>query len=459
MPQKPAFPAFVDEAMTPQEQQAVNFVDEPMTPVLPRGQMDPMRARLESTQTGIAKGALSTVAGLGKLVSSVPGVKNLIDKFYGEPGLSDRAFAWLDQELEATNPAEKVGKFAEQAAELAIPVGTSAKLGSWAPKGLKFGAKMVGEAAEFFGKTAAQTGGDEEAMITAALLGGASPVVGKVLEGTGKVVLSALPERLYGQILKSAEDDIAAAFKAEAAGGPANPTLAREILERGLLGSSRNMAVLSGKRLNSLEGQLQGVLKGQTMDFPQAQDYIKLLKNIAREFGQSFSKMGTEAKALAARLPQKGQIAATDALALKRLLDRARNTSSFRDSARLGPKQEEYKGAADLMRARLHETFPDASTLLNEERIYIQAFDAIVKDATQRKNRRLLGLTDYILGGGGMASGFGVSGIGAAAAVRGFQNPFTLSGLGQTLYRLGLVSPKGTTLAKTGAVAATVGTR
>jgi len=45
--------------------------------------------------------------------------------------------------------------------------------------------------------------------------------------------------------------------------------------------------------------------------------------------------------------------------------------------------------------------------------------------------------------GGGLASGVPGAGLGAAAMVRGFQQPFTLTGLGQALYRLGNVTPPG----------------
>jgi hypothetical protein len=53
--------------------------------------------------------------------------------------------------------------------------------------------------------------------------------------------------------------------------------------------------------------------------------------------------------------------------------------------------------------------------------------------------KNILGPTDYILGGGGLASGaFGV-GLGAAAAARAFQQPVSLTGSAQGLYRTGKV--------------------
>ena len=144
---------------------------------------------------------------------------------------------------------------------------------------------------------------------------------------------------------------------------------------------------------------------------------------------------------------------ATDMLHLKRFLDGLRNSSSFRFDPNLVPKQEEYKVAADLVRATLHKQ-PDLSPIINEERIFIQAFDAIVDDAVRRGNRQLLSLTDAIIGGGGLASGVPGTGFGAMAAVRLFQQPPTLTTMGQGLYRTGKVIPAGTAATTTRAGAA-----
>ncbi len=444
-------PAFVEVPLTPTEQQAA-FQEVPIPAPRATRPATP-NDLLGSFSTGIGKGATQTALGLVKLLTKVTGVADVVDRYYGQPGLTAKKMAELDEQLKAENPAETAGKVVEQTAELMAPIGatgTAAKLTTGLPRAARFGAKMLAGAGEFAGKTAVQTGGDPEAMTTAALLGGASPLVGKALSGTGGVVFEKFPERLYGQVFKIAEDDLRAAYQTVARGQALNPTLAKEMLERGLFGSSRNMAVYSFKKLDALEGQLQATLTGKRVTLPQKNDYLNLLRSLDDEFGGAFAKMGKEAGKLAFELNavEGASIPAPLALRLKRLLDRARSTTSFRESVRLGPKQDDYKEAADLVRRTIHQTFPDASSLLNEERVFIQASDAIVKDAVARNNRRLLGLTDYILGGGGMASGFGASGIGAAAAVRGFQNPFTLTGLGQTLRRLGLGLPPGEGIAK-----------
>ena len=112
-----------------------------------------------------------------------------------------------------------------------------------------------------------------------------------------------------------------------------------------------------------------------------------------------------------------------------------RNTSSFKLDPKLTPRQEEFKFATDTLRKKLSEA--GLGNLMNEERIFIEAVDSIVTDAAKRQNVKLLNLTDFILGGGGMASGFPGAGIGAAAGVRAFQQPFTLTNLGQILFKSG----------------------
>ena len=128
-------------------------------------------------------------------------------------------------------------------------------------------------------------------------------------------------------------------------------------------------------------------------------------------------------------------------LKVKRFLDGLRTSSSFRLDPNLVPRQEELKIAADVVRAKLH-TVPQMSKLIQDERVFIQAFEALVDDAVRTGNKRLLGLTDVLLGGGGVASGFPGAGLGAMAAVRAGQTPRVLTGLGQALYRTGRAVPR-----------------
>jgi hypothetical protein len=421
--------------------------------------------------TGAVKGAANTAIGLGQLAYRVPGVRQASDAVQravaGDVQPADALFDQARASVQPTTTAENVGFMGEQMAEFLAPIGLAGKVGgavrgaSKLMKGVRFGVKSAAEAAEMAGRAAVQSS-DPEDVVSAALMGSAGPAVSGLLGSVGKVVFEKLPERLYGQVFKLAEDDLRQAYRTAAKGQPLNPTLAREVLDRGLFGSSRNMAVYAFQKLDALEAKLKSELSGKFVKMPKKQEYVALLSSVADEFGGAFSKMGQEAGALRDRITKgiRGPyLSASDALALKRLLDRSRNTSSFRMSPKLSPKQEEYKEAADLARSVLHRSFPSASKILNEERVMIEAADAIVSDATSRTNRKLLGLTDYLLGGGGMASGFGLSGVGAAATVRGFQNPFTLTTIGHYLDAAGKVAPEAQAVTRGASGAVLVGSR
>lgn len=383
---------------------------------------------------GVGRGLASTVFHGGDVIRRATGQERIL----GTPEVQAAI-------TPPPTPAGKAGFFMEQLGEFLVPLNVGAKARALVrgPRWVKGMVRGLGESMEMGAKAGVQTGGDAEQTMFAALAGAASPAFINTAQAVGRVAFQKLPERLYGQIFRLAEDDLRQAYQA-AAKGHVNPTLAKEMLERGVFGSSRNLAVYSLKKLDALETQLQRAVLGRNIRMPQKQDLIQLVDAIAGEFGGAFSQTGRTAAQMASALRagiRGPYMNAGRALALKRLLDQARNTSAFRLSAKLSPKQEEFKAAADLVRQTIHRTIPRASALLNEERIFIEAVDEIVTDAVRRTNRRLLGLTDYVLGGGGMASGSGVSGVGAAAAVRGFQNPFTLTGLGQLLRRVGLMAP------------------
>lgn len=137
--------------------------------------------------TGAAKGVANTAAHIGpKLWHAVPGVSELVDKFYGEPGLSERAFAEIDRILTPTNTAQKAGFIGEQIVENLIPSKAITSLGTAAvARGAPALAKVMGktagaiaprvavEAAANAGMAAAQ-GGDP---LTGAIVGGAIPAV------------------------------------------------------------------------------------------------------------------------------------------------------------------------------------------------------------------------------------------------------------------------------------------
>lgn len=381
---------------------------------------------------GFANEVGERVATAGQALSRLPGVGSALSAI----GFTPDTLEVARQRAQPVNAGQRAGATAENMLEFAAPVGLAGRGGRIA--------QAAGGAAEFGAKSALQ-GNSTRDVATDAVIGGATPAASELLSKAGNVITKKLPERLYGQIFKNSPDDMRAQFESVARGQERNPTLAKEVLQRGISGSSETMAVDVYKNLNVLEDELQASAKGTMTTLPQKPKFIKLLRDIKGTFkGTFFAERGQEADELIRSLQSvRGDaVHAEDALKVKRYLDRMRNTSSFRMDPKLTVKQEELKVAADTVRNSLKQN-PTFRTLLNEERIHIQAFDDIVDDAVRRNNKQLLGLTDYILGGGGMAAGAGVSGIGTAAMVRGFQQPTTLTGMGQALYKTGKAMPAG----------------
>jgi hypothetical protein len=201
------------------------------------------------------------------------------------------------------------------------------------------------------------------------------------------------------------------------------------------------MATYAFQKLDQLENQVQQAVKGgniqQTITIDKKDGYLNILKTIWNTFKGDFqTEKADTAKKLYKELQlSKGNEISTDlGLRLRRFIDNMRNTSSFRLDAMLAPKQEGFKEATSLLRKKLADS--GLGDLMNEERIWINAIDDIVSDAAKRKNKNALGLFDLIAGGGGMAAGGPLSGISAALAMRGFQQPITLTNLAQALYKM-----------------------
>ena len=78
---------------------------------------------------------------------------------------------------------------------------------------------------------------------------------------------------------------------------------------------------------------------------------------------------------------------------------------------------------SDKLRGQLRSINPTLAKQLERESYLINMIDDLVAEAVASRNRKLLNLTDILLGGGGLAGGFPGAGLGAAAGIRGFQMP------------------------------------
>jgi hypothetical protein len=357
-------------------------------------------------------------------------------------------------------PKQMAGSVLQTGLTAATPairgLGSAIKLGS-----------AIGLADELQQDDQFQTGRALQKMVVGSILTTGTLGVGKVL---GKAIQFAkgAPEKLYGQIYKATADDVQKNFTTEAmkelqAKQPevfsdyvkkgiirisgnipiVNPTLAKEALDRGLKGNLEAQAQMVMGKQWELESQIRNLVQkeGVNVTVPNKKGYIGLLKNLDDEFtrqGHGFYADKTlEAKQLVSSFEKiKGnKIPAELALRTRRFLDNMRNTSSFRLNTKLSPKQEAYKMAADSLRKSLADQVPNIKSLMNEYRFNIDAFDSLVKEAVKRNNLRLLGLTDILVGGGGIASGFPGTGLGAMFAIRGFQAPTVLTNVAQGLQK------------------------
>lgn len=415
--------------------------------------------------SGFLKGALKgigstarSIMGLGEKIAApveaaaakITGTKQFPLLFQGEK----------PQILQPQGTAQNIGFGTEQIAEFLIPtdaeekalsilsdispkIAEAAKSGSVLAKMAQFGAKSLGSAAEFAGKTLLQTGGPGTG--PAAVMGALAPGVSKVAGAITKGLTEILPERLYSTIFKTAESDLRSYYQSVAKEATPNQTLAKEMLDRGVFGSSKNMAVYSIQKLDSLEKQVQdlvmvsakdkpaGDIATKTIKLPNKNAFVNMLEDVAGTFKRGFyNDKAKEAQQLANEIKTSGgELFTGDVLRLRRFMDRMRNTSSFRMNANLGPRQAEFKDAADMLRSKLAD-FPQLKSLMNEERVFIQGLDSIIEDASKRQNRDVINLTDAILGGGGLATGWG---LGPEVVVRGFRLPSIRTGLAQGLYQ------------------------
>lgn len=397
---------------------------------------------------GFAKGILSTVQGLGQatlkgLQATGRGVvapfEAMTGKKFNQPSFAtNETFTADPTALEAKNTPQKIGKFVEQAAEFFIPGGNVAR-GQKALDIALNGSGLIKTAGRVAGKatveglgaggvTLAQTGGDVkeagQTALTAGVFKGVTGTVGETLKAFK------VPEKLYSRIFKTTTDDALAELKSsaianlkqtnpqnyqqlvsngiikEGANGPiVNETLAREAIDRGLKGSIDTMATKVVQDTLNLEAKAQSLAKNYAKPLVIQPQYKSVLAEVADEYKNvGFGEFSDEAKQLASRIGDDGSISAQDALQLRRLLDGLRRASSFNPSAKLSTSQMNFKILSDKLRGKLAE-IPEFAKTMNDYRFNIEALDSIAKESARQGNRRVLGMVDTTLVGGGLISG------------------------------------------------------
>lgn len=428
--------------------------------------------------TGFSKGGTQTLLGIGRIGQKIQkGLGSGIDFLTGgrtnlaataQGGVFDPNSSSGQRArdlVQPTNSAEAIGKGIEQTAEFFLPGGAAMK----GEKAVTAGSKLVtspflAATARVLGKSAIQglsaggvkylqTGGDtKEAVKTGALGGLTRGVMATIGEGANALKV---PERLYSTIFKNTKNDMLAELRSDAIvniqktdpelysdlvkqgiikvqnGKPiVNTTLAEDALKRGLKGNVSNMAnqVVTGQLKSEQSArQIAANYKG-TVDLPEEQ-YQNVLKGLAKEYEDvGFGEITTEANRLAEKLAAtKGKLPASDALDIRRFLDRVRIARSFNQPAtKLSLDQANLKTLADTARARVNSV-PGMQSVMNDYSFYIDALEALAKEAARTGNNQVISFIDSMFLAGTAVSG----------------NPIP-AGAG-LLRRLILTSPKGLT--------------
>lgn len=399
---------------------------------------------------GIAKGAASTVKGaldvgrkvgeLGTGVKTDNYIENVVPKeVYTPQNTAEKAGFVTEQIAEFLAPT----KFIKEA-ELAINAASKAsKLTKTGQAVTRVVGKALADATTTGTIRAAQTGGDvgetTKAALGAGLFRGVTAIVGEAARAFR------LPERLYNTVFKSTYDDAMNELKttslnslkqtdpdlynqavkngliktAKTGEVVIDQRLAREALDRGLKGSLQNMAnaVVKGQvKSELLARQTAKAFKGRVaVSEPQ---YYRVLTQVATDYKNvGFGELAEEASKYAKLIKSsKGKLDPLDALNLRRFFDKMRFASSYvKEPTLLSQSQANFKFLSDALRTRVNRV-PGMKDVMKDYAFYIDALEALGKEARRRGNNQVVSLIDSLFFSTGLASGNPVLGVGAGVA-------------------------------------------
>ena len=421
-------------AKYPEYSAQVKITSDTQIPVTPQKQFAlPGQESAQQVATGVGKGVISTVGGLAnlgkKITTGLGGLVGIKEAVSTEPLMQK-----LEQVSTPTTGLEKVGFGAEKLGEFFLPASKAAqaeKAISILSKGIKnplwsfiarIGGKSVAQGVSGGTVSLAQTGDFKEAGQTALTAGIARGSLATIGEG---VRAFRIPERMYSTIFKNSAKDMIAELKAggianlkqtnptkyqefvkqgiikvDDTGNPiVNETLAEQALDKGLRGSIRNMAdeVVDGTLTS--ESQAQNIARNYkgTVDLTEPQ-----IKNVLNKIGTDYEDVGfgeisNQAKALVSQIEASGgNVSAETALNVRRLLDKVRISTSFdKPATALSQTQSNLKTLADTIRNRLN-AIPGMGETMKNYSFYIDALEALAKEAARRGNNSVIGMIDSV---------------------------------------------------------------
>lgn len=240
----------------------------------------------------------------------------------------------------------------------------------------------------------------------AGLLQGGASLLGKTLRTTTKDV----PDRLMNSVFKEKIGDTKASLK----GGV---TLGQEALSRGIKG--KNAASIYGEavsKIGALEDEISGAIQSSKRIIPIA-DIKQTVKPLIKKYSDAgdLSAVKSITDRITALEEQHGaSIPIQVAQEVKRTLyDELNGSYGMLKNA----EKEGLKTIARSLKEGIASkvTSKNINKLNKELSVYGRIKDSMLDKMTREERNNIIGLTDAIIGGGGLASGVGIPAIGAIA--------------------------------------------
>jgi hypothetical protein len=375
---------------------------------------DTARATVDLVE-GAASGLANTVYQGGDLIRRMTGQERIINK------------PEVKQAITAPDSlAGKAGKFAEQGAEFAVPMGIVAKAGKAAKLG--WAAKAALEGATSGAVTAAQTGGDPTSTAIGITLGAAGPLVSEYAPQIAKA---------WGISEEAAAKQYARVLNATTKG---NKWLSKNEVSQGLI--DRKVAAVTMKGLQTKIGKNlvgTGTAIGDAWDALPAGSSVSfdeiaaaMDKSASDAFTISTSR-GSIAKGPLAKAGLNHiddlkttlkNVAEIDPQTGKEMIpvDRVRDLRQYFDG--IAAKAGRYQGreladeslaeahgmAADAIREELAKQYPSID-VLNKEYHFWKDAAKVVGDTIERREGQAKPLGRKMMGAAGAAAGFGTAGV------------------------------------------------
>lgn len=220
-----------------------------------------------------------------------------------------------------------------------------------------------------------------------------------------------------------------------------NKTIAEQTVERGLSGSIKNMAnEVVAKTLES-ESQARSIAANSPDLITLHPNVQKTLTTIAAQYGDvGTGQFGQKAQTLLDSISPDGQVSAENALQIRRLLDGLRIESSYNPNPHLSLQSRGLKELTDSLRGQINK-IPGMGDIMTNYTFYIDALDALAREAARRGNSQVLGLIDSIFLGGAISNPAQVAGFATVGALRRtVMSAPAMTGAAQVLNR-GVMSP------------------